>query len=67
VSYEEYFALHPAAVANTDLPEGITPVQFGIPGFRYGEFALRESAMLLVAAAVATLTTFFVVVRRRPY
>jgi hypothetical protein len=67
VSYEEYFALHPAAVANTDLPEGITPVQFAIPGFRYGEFALRESAMLLVAAAVATLTTFFVVVRRRPY
>ncbi len=67
VSYEDYSALHPAAAVNRDLPEGITPVQFAVPGFRYGEFALRESAMLLVAATVATVTTFAVVRRRRPY
>jgi ABC-type transport system involved in multi-copper enzyme maturation permease subunit len=67
IAYEEYFELHPAAAANTDLPEGITPVQFGIPGFRYGEFALRESAMLGIAGVVASGLAFVVVHRRRPY
>lgn len=67
VSYEEYFQRHPAAAANTDLPEGITPVQFGVPGLRYSEFALRESAMLLAAAMLATALAFVTVARRRPY
>ena len=67
VSYDEYFGLHPAAASSTDLPEGITPVQFGVPGFRYGEFALRESTMLIGAALLATAFTFRIVARRRPY
>lgn len=67
VSYDEYFEQHPAAATNTELPEGMTPVQFGVPGSRYGEFALRESAMLIAAALLATAFTFFVVARRPPY
>ncbi len=67
VSYEQYVELHPTADANGDLPAGITPVQFGIPGFRYSEFALRESALLLAATALAVGLTFVVVSRRRPY
>jgi hypothetical protein len=67
ISYDEYFELHPAAASSTDLPEGITPVHFGVPGFRYGEFALRESTMLIGAALLATASTFRIVARRRPY
>jgi hypothetical protein len=66
-SYDAYFQAHPAAASTGNIPSGFTPIEFGIPGSRYGEFALRESVMLAVAAVVATGLTFVVVARRRPY
>jgi hypothetical protein len=66
-SYDDYFQAHPAAASTGNIPSGFTPIEFGIPGSRYGEFALRESVMLAVAAVVATGLTFLVVARRRPY
>jgi hypothetical protein len=66
-SYDDYFQAHPAAASTGDVPSSFTPIQFGIPGSRYGEFALRESVQLGAAAVVAFGVAFLVVRRRRPY
>lgn len=45
---------------------GVTPVVYTVPGSRYGDFVLRESAILGAAALLALGTTALVVSRRRP-
>lgn len=45
----------------------MTPIEYAVPGSRYEEFMLRESAMLAAVAAVAAGFALLVVARRRPY
>lgn len=57
----------PEAEETMDLEPGITPVGFVVPASRYGDYVLRESAVLCVVALTVGGLTFFVVRRRRPY
>ena len=50
----------------TDEPPGMTSVYYMVPGSRYGEFVLRESAIWGAATILALGTTALVVNRRRP-
>jgi hypothetical protein len=65
ISYDEFYGDHPEAAETGDTP-GMTPVMYTVPGSRYGDFALRESAILGAAATLALGTTLLVVTRRRP-
>ena len=48
------------------IPLGMTQVYYMVPSTRYGEFVLRESALLLLAALMATGVAVVAVQRRRP-
>jgi hypothetical protein len=64
ISYDAYYRDHPEL--QTDEPPGMTPVYYLVPGSRYGEFVLRESAILGATALLALGATAVVVSRRRP-
>lgn len=64
ISYDDYYRDNPDPMA--ELPPGLTPVVYAVPGSRYGDFVLRESAILGAAAFLAFGTTVLVVSRRRP-
>jgi hypothetical protein len=63
ISDEDYYRDHPDTV---EPPPGLTPVVYTIPGSRYGDFVLRESAILGAAAVLGIATTAAVVNLRRP-
>lgn len=65
ISYEELYRDHPEAFEG-EWPAGFTPMVYAVPGSRYGDFVLRESAILGVAALVALGGASLVVSRRRP-
>lgn len=65
ISYDDYYRDHPGAMQG-ELPPGVTPVEYTVPGSRYGSFVLRESAVLGAVAALALAVTTGVVSRRRP-
>jgi hypothetical protein len=65
ISYEELYRDHPEAVEG-EWPAGFTPMVYAVPGSRYGDFVLRESAILGAAALLTLGTTAVVVGRRRP-
>ncbi len=65
ISYDDYYRDHPGAMQG-ELPPGVTPVVYTVPGARYGDFVLRESAILGAVAALALAVTTGVVSRRRP-
>jgi hypothetical protein len=48
------------------IPLGMTQVYYMVPGTRYGEFVLRESALFLVAALLASGVAVAAVSVRRP-
>jgi hypothetical protein len=62
---DTFYADHPEAMEG-EWPPGLTPVMYAVPGSRYGDFVLRESAILGAAAALAIATTAVVVNRMRP-
>jgi hypothetical protein len=63
ISDEDYYRDHPVTM---ELPPGLTPVVYTIPGSRYGEFVLRESVILGAGAVLGIATTAVVVNLRRP-
>jgi hypothetical protein len=65
ISYDELYRDHPEAVEG-EWPPGFTPMVYAVPGSRYGDFVVRESAILGAAALLALATTAVVVGRRRP-
>jgi hypothetical protein len=60
-----FYAEHPEAMEG-EWPPGLTPVVYAVPGSRYGDYVLRESAILGAAALLAVGTTAAVVNRMRP-
>lgn len=64
IGFDEYYA-RPDAV-QVEEPPGMTPVVFAVPGRRYPDFMLRETAALAAVAAAATGGAVGVTVRRRP-
>lgn len=64
VGYDEYYA-RPDAILVDD-PPGWTPVVFGVPGSRYGDIVVRESAILSAVAVGAVGAGLVVIRRRRP-
>ena len=65
ISYDDYYRDHPEAM-QAGFPPGVTPMEYAVPGSRYGDFVLRESAILGAVALLAFGTTALVVSRRRP-
>jgi hypothetical protein len=65
ISYEELYRDHPEAVEG-EWPSGFTPMMYAVPGSRYGDFVLRESAILGAVALLALGTSAVVLGRRRP-
>lgn len=65
ITYDDFFREHPEAMEG-DWPPGVTPVVYTVPGSRYGDFVLRESAILGAASLLALGTTALVISRRRP-
>ena len=65
ISDDAYYRDHPEAM-QAGLPPGLTPMVYAVPGSRYGDFVLRESAILGAVALLAFGTTSLVVSRRRP-
>lgn len=65
ISDEVFYNDHPEAMEDK-WPSGFTPVMYSVPGSRYGDFVLRESAFLGAAAILTLGTTALVVSRRRP-
>ncbi|HET6744704.1 MAG TPA: hypothetical protein VFH90_02515 [Candidatus Limnocylindria bacterium] len=67
VNEEEWFLANPDPVYDEfGMPVGTTMIYYMVPGWRYGEFVLRESALLGVVAALAMVTSAAVVSVRRP-
>jgi len=64
VSVEDYYRDNPDI--QTDEPPGMSWVYYTVPGSRYGDFVLRESAIWGAATIVTLGTTALVVSRRRP-
>lgn len=65
ISSDDFYADHPEAMEG-EWPPGFTPLMYAVPGSRYGDFVLRESAILGAATILALGTTALVVSRRRP-
>jgi hypothetical protein len=64
VSVEDYYRDNPDI--QTDEPPGMSWVYYTVPGSRYGDFVLRESAIWGAATILTLGTTALVVSRRRP-
>jgi hypothetical protein len=65
ISDEVFYNDHPEAMED-EWPSGFTPVMYSVPGSHYGDFVLRESAILGAATILTLGTTALVVSRRRP-
>jgi hypothetical protein len=67
VGEEEWFLANPNPIYDEfGMPVGTTMVYYMVPGWRYGEFVLRESAVLGTVAALAMVVSAVVVSVRRP-
>jgi hypothetical protein len=67
VGEEEWYLANPDPVYDEfGMPVGTTMVYYMVPGWRYGEFVLRESALLAVVATMATVSSAALVSVRRP-
>ena len=67
VGEEEWFLANPDPIYDEfGIPLGTTMVYYMVPGWRYGEFVLRESAVLSAVAVLAIATSAAVVSVRRP-
>lgn len=64
VSVEEYYRDNPDI--QTDEPPGMSWIYYTVPGSRYGDFVLTESAIWGAATVLTLGTTALVVSRRRP-
>lgn len=64
IGYDEYYAR--ADAVHVDDPPGWTPVVFGVPAQRYGDFVLRESGALGAITVTAFGVAFLVTQQRRP-
>jgi len=64
IDSDEYYRDNPDI--QTDEPPGMTSVYYMVPGSRYGDFVLRESAIWGAATILTLGTTALVVSGRRP-
>ena len=64
IGFDEYYA-RPDAV-NVEEPPGMTPVLFAVPGERYRDFVLRESAIFGAVTVVMGSGAWLIVRRRSP-
>ena len=66
VRFEDYWAVASGSPMDGGEVPGMTTVAYQVPGSRYPDFVLRESAVLGVVALVFAGLAFGVVQRRRP-
>jgi hypothetical protein len=67
VTWEEYYQAHPdPSLDEFEEPAGVTPIVYAVPASRYGEFVLRESAILTAVALLGIGISARVVAVRRP-
>ena len=66
IRFDDYWAVASGSPTDSGEVPGMTLVQFQVPGSRYPDFVLRESALLGVIALTFAGVAFEVVQRRRP-